>query len=284
MPENVKGFMVSRRFFMGISLLSRQQKGALLEALFADMGEGAFPDLDPVTEAVFRMMLPTVHEAQESFARRSEANRENGKLGGRPKKEQGLGENPSFFEKSDASSENPKNPSVLEKPDKKRKEMSGNDPKVKKEENKKEETSARSRLPSSPAKGESDDPEQFFGEYQSVRLSEKEYERLCARYGKAETDEAIAFLDLHIRAKGKDPYKDHCAALQKWVYDAVAKQQAERKSAEARASHPWQKEWISNEERRQQHNNDVCRQVLEEFEAMGESALSAPLVRADENG
>ena len=113
MSDEVKGFIIYRKFHLGISLLSREQKGLLLEALFADLGEGEMPDLDPVTQAIFSMMLPSVHEAQTSFSRRAEASRENGRLGGRPSKtmkdnkfSDGLSEN---LQVSEKPSEKPRN-------------------------------------------------------------------------------------------------------------------------------------------------------------------------------
>ena len=87
MTEEVKGFIIYRSFFQGVALLSREQKGALLEALFADIGEGDMPTLDPVTNAIFTMMLPAIHGAQEAFSKRAVASRENGKRGGRPRKD-----------------------------------------------------------------------------------------------------------------------------------------------------------------------------------------------------
>lgn len=59
------------------------------------------------------------------------------------------------------------------------------------------------------------------GENGLVLLTEAEHARLTARYGREWTDEAINLLDLHIGAGGKDKYVSHCAALQKWVFDAV---------------------------------------------------------------
>lgn len=109
MADGVKGFIIYRKFYMGISLLSCEQKGKLLEALFADMGEGEMPILDPVTQAIFSMMLPAVHDAQSSFSRRSEASRENGRLGGRPKKEKGNTEIFEFIEEKNKPREKPIN-------------------------------------------------------------------------------------------------------------------------------------------------------------------------------
>jgi len=75
---------------------------------------------------------------------------------------------------------------------------------------------------------------QKHGEHGNVMLTQVEHDRLCAKFGAEKTQKAIAFLDLHIGAKGKDEYKDHNLALQKWVFDAVE----EREARKARASPP----------------------------------------------
>ena len=86
-------------------------------------------------------------------------------------------------------------------------------------------TRARAKKPKPPEK-------QAFGENGNVSLTTEEYDRLCRKYGEEQTQKAIAFLDLYIGAKGKDDYKDHNLAMQKWVFDAVQ----EREARKARAS------------------------------------------------
>jgi hypothetical protein len=70
------------------------------------------------------------------------------------------------------------------------------------------------------------------GENGNVKLTAEELEKLRTRYGPEATDKAITFLDLHIGAKGRDEYRSHYHALQKWVFDAVK----EREGKQARAS------------------------------------------------
>lgn len=88
-------------------------------------------------------------------------------------------------------------------------------------------TRARAGKPSEPDKLR-------FGENGNVRLTQAQHDSLCAKFGPEPTAKAIALLDLHIGAKGKDEYKDHNLALQKWVFDAVK----EREARQARASPP----------------------------------------------
>lgn len=74
----------------------------------------------------------------------------------------------------------------------------------------------------------------IFGENGNVKLTMQEYERLCEKYGKEDTDDAITFLDLHIGAKGKDEYKNHNLALQKWVFDAVRERKAKSQTVSSK--------------------------------------------------
>lgn len=67
-----------------------------------------------------------------------------------------------------------------------------------------------------------------FGENAKVRLTQAQHDNLCEKFGKELTQKAIALLDLHIGAKGKDPYADHNLALQKWVFDAVKEREAKQ--------------------------------------------------------
>jgi hypothetical protein len=63
-----------------------------------------------------------------------------------------------------------------------------------------------------------------YGEFKKVLLTDDEYDRLKKKYGKETTDKAITFLDLHIEEKDYKS-KSHVAAIQKWVVNAVEKQQ-----------------------------------------------------------
>lgn len=70
-----------------------------------------------------------------------------------------------------------------------------------------------------------------FGEYGNVLLTPEEHESLCEKFTPELTAKAIAFLDLHIGAKGKDEYKSHNLALRKWVFDAVKEREAKKSRA-----------------------------------------------------
>jgi len=59
-----------------------------------------------------------------------------------------------------------------------------------------------------------------FGEYNHVKLTDKEYDTLKNDFGIDETKEAIKYLDEYIEMKGTK-YTSHYMALRKWVFNAV---------------------------------------------------------------
>ncbi len=65
-----------------------------------------------------------------------------------------------------------------------------------------------------------------YGDNAFVLLTADEHIKLCEKFTPDLTTKAINFLDLHIGSKGKDPYKSHYLALQKWVFDAVREREA----------------------------------------------------------
>lgn len=68
-----------------------------------------------------------------------------------------------------------------------------------------------------------------YGEYQNVKLTDSEFEKLASDYGEALRDKAISFLDEYIEEKGYKS-KSHNLAIRRWVIDAVKeKEQKESK-------------------------------------------------------
>lgn len=65
----------------------------------------------------------------------------------------------------------------------------------------------------------SKDIKKKYGEYQNVKLTEKEYDSLVNEYGSS-TDEIITYLDEYIEMKGTK-YKSCYLAIRKWVAKAV---------------------------------------------------------------
>ena len=68
-----------------------------------------------------------------------------------------------------------------------------------------------------------------FGEYQKVKLTEEEHQKLIADYGDLKTEKIIKFLDEYIKDKGyKTKSKTHYLAIKRWVVDAVNEKEAKK--------------------------------------------------------
>ncbi len=62
-----------------------------------------------------------------------------------------------------------------------------------------------------------------FGEYQNVKLTQAEYDRLANDYSADIRDKCVKFLDAYIEEKGYKS-KSHNLAIRRWVVDAVNRQ------------------------------------------------------------
>ncbi len=67
----------------------------------------------------------------------------------------------------------------------------------------------------------------IYGDYNHVRLTDKEKETLETEFGKEETEEAITFLDEYIERKGYKA-KSHYLCIRKWVFNAVKEDKQRR--------------------------------------------------------
>lgn len=131
-------------------------------------------------------------------------------------------------------------------------------------EEKKEERGENSPTPAPPPprqKKPQPPPKTSYGEYQRVKLTADEYTRLEGKCGADTLAAAITKLDLHIEAKGKDEYKSHAAAMQKWVFTAI-EQDRQRSKASPAASGNQGGEWKSTAQRRHDANKAECEKFI----------------------
>lgn len=85
--SNAQNFVVYAEWWEAISMLSNEQKGVLFQAMFStSTGQCAMPEMDTSTKMAFLLIRPRIVAAQEKYAAKVAANRENGKKGGRPAK------------------------------------------------------------------------------------------------------------------------------------------------------------------------------------------------------
>lgn len=79
-------FILRCDFYQQVQLLSREQRGDLLTALFAYTSGEDTPELDGMTSMCFEFIRASIDAYSEKYDAKCQQNRENGKRGGRPKK------------------------------------------------------------------------------------------------------------------------------------------------------------------------------------------------------
>lgn len=79
-------FILRCDFYPQVQLLSREQRGDLLTALFAYTSGEDMPSLDGITSMCFEFIRASIDSYSERYDAKCQQNRENGKRGGRPKK------------------------------------------------------------------------------------------------------------------------------------------------------------------------------------------------------
>ncbi len=98
--KSINSFVMYQSFATQFSLLTMEQRGALITAIFNyNSGGETGIELDDVTEMAFSCMRYAFDRDRQAYIEKCEKNRENGKKGGRPRKETGE-KTEGFFEKA----------------------------------------------------------------------------------------------------------------------------------------------------------------------------------------
>ena len=106
-------FLIYHEYREPLKLLTDEQRGQLLMALIDYSESGVVPELDGISMMAFSFIQSQMDRDSKKYENRCSSNRENGKKGGRPKKENDLEENPKKplgFEETEKKTKNPKNP------------------------------------------------------------------------------------------------------------------------------------------------------------------------------
>ena len=74
------------------------------------------------------------------------------------------------------------------------------------------------------------DKKHIYGEYNHVRLTDKERDQLFNDYGESESLKAIKYLDEYIEMKGYKA-KSHYLCIKKWVFDAVKREKGKQEQS-----------------------------------------------------
>lgn len=116
--KKIDTFILRNDFFPQIKMLSREQRGDLLTAIFAYSTGEELPDMDMVTQMCFGFIKSSLDSNSEKYQAKCDKNRENGARGGRPSsKPNGSENNRTVSDESERFSEEPNgNTKADEKP------------------------------------------------------------------------------------------------------------------------------------------------------------------------
>ena len=114
-------FLIYHEYREPLKLLTDEQRGRLLMALIDYSESGVVPELDGISMMAFSFIQSQMDRDSKKYENRCSSNRENGKKGGRPKKENDSEENPKNplgFEENEKKTKNPKKPIKIKNKDK----------------------------------------------------------------------------------------------------------------------------------------------------------------------
>ena len=114
-------FLIYHEYREPLKLLTDEQRGRLLMALIDYSESGVVPELDGISMMAFSFIQSQMDRDSKKYENRCSSNRENGKNGGRPKKENDSEENPKNplgFEETEKKTKNPKKPIKIKNKDK----------------------------------------------------------------------------------------------------------------------------------------------------------------------
>jgi len=95
-----ESFILYTSWYDAIRLLSQEQKGDLLDAIFNYHISGTTPEQSSTINLAFRFLKPVMDANISRYQAICEKNQQNGKLGGRPKKPNGFSENRTVISKT----------------------------------------------------------------------------------------------------------------------------------------------------------------------------------------
>lgn len=114
-------FLIYHEYREPLKLLTDEQRGRLLMALIDYSESGVVPELDGISMMAFSFIQSQMDRDSKKYENRCSSNRENGKKGGRPKKENDSEENPKNplgFEETEKKTKNRKKPIKIKNKDK----------------------------------------------------------------------------------------------------------------------------------------------------------------------
>lgn len=99
--QNKDTFILRHDFFPQIKMLSMEQRGQLLTAIYAYATEEELPEMDQLTTLCFGFIRSSLDANASKYFTKCEQNRVNGQKGGRPNKPNGFEENRTVSKKTE---------------------------------------------------------------------------------------------------------------------------------------------------------------------------------------
>lgn len=206
-----------------VNLLSDEQAGRLMKAIFCYESGEPLPDMDGMTLVAFTSVKGYLDKDGEKYDIISQKRKEAGAKGGRKKKEEEQAiANDEKAKKANASFAsicNGVSDSVFDS-------VSVSESEFDSESEYRKDTSVGKPTP--PAR-KPKATKQTYGQYGNVKLTDKERDTLFEEFGEDKTHRAITYLDEYIEEKGYKS-KSHYLAIRRWVIKAV---QGDRKQSTA---------------------------------------------------
>lgn len=182
------------------NLLSDEQIGQLMRAIIKYEKTKKEPNLDGMLKMAFSFIKTQLDRDREKYEKKCEKNKENGALGGRPKKKQTDNKKPNGFSKNRT------------KPKKADNDNEDDDDDDNEDDN--NNTASEDKSSSASVKAN----KHKYGKYKHVLLKDEELQSLKEDY--QNWNELIEYLDEYIEMKGYKA-KSHYLCIKKWVVDAV---------------------------------------------------------------
>lgn len=197
-----------------VNLLSDEQAGRLMKAIFCYESGEPLPDMDGMTLVAFTSVKGYLDKDGEKYDIISQKRKEAGAKGGRKKKEEEQAiANDEKAKKANASFAsicNGVSDSVFDS-------VSESESEFDSESEYRKDTSVGKPTP--PAR-KPKATKQTYGQYGNVKLTDKERDTLFEEFGEDKTHRAITYLDEYIEEKGYKS-KSHYLAIRRWVIKAV---------------------------------------------------------------
>lgn len=207
-----KGFIIYADMLNSIEPLSMQERGELFTALLCDQGGKKMPDMSAAAKVAFLFVKRSVDANNEKYNRISEARREAGKKGGRPKQEKA---NESKIKQNEANESNNKaneSNGKAKKPDNGEQITENGERRT----DNGEQITENGYIKSVSAREEKPKPVKHkYGEYNNVLLTDDELEKLKIEFP-TDWEERIDNLSRGIASKGYK-YKSHYATIRVWA-------------------------------------------------------------------